>query len=84
MRPAVAAGSCFAHDLVFGQRKNPSGRPILNRSAHAGTNFRDLALDIQLALDSRHEIGHFFLRTRMLQVVKRAAIGDGAHDGGEL
>ena len=54
-------------------------RAKLHRSAHAGLDHRDQASDLQPSLHQRNEVSGLELVVRILQVVERAAVGDGAH-----
>ena len=49
-----------------------------------GFDHRNQAADIQAALDLRHEALRFLLGARILQIVQRAAVGDGAHQRRQL
>src|SRR5262249_14043647 len=55
VRAAIATCAGLAHDRIVRERENPAGRAEFDRAAHAGLDIRDLALDLEAALDPRGE-----------------------------
>ena len=74
----VGAGSGLAQNfLLFEIYSQAAGGAEMNGAFHAIGNFRNQRGDIETALHYRLKIGDLFGRRGMLQVVERAAVGDG-------
>src|SRR4249920_3342294 len=80
--PAIAgararAGSRLAEDLFLGEVvTNAACCSVLNCPGHAVGDFRNDGSNIEMALDARLEIGDLFRSIRVLDVIKRAPVGD--------
>src|SRR5882762_5613286 len=81
----VIAGSGFAerHFVAIAIETALAGA-VENRGEHAFTNFRKNRGDIQIALDTRREILNLFGGSRILQIIKCAAICERSSQGSQL
>src|ERR1035437_9599687 len=85
--PAEAGAICRAGSRLAKHRQlvevglQPASGAILHRSGHAVLQVGNVAGDVQRALDLWFKAGGLFRSGRMLQVVKRSAVGQRGHKG---
>src|ERR1035437_509336 len=88
--PAEAGAICRAGSRLAKHRQlvevglQPAGGAILHRSRHAVLQLGNVAGDVQRTLDLWFKAGGLFRSGRMLQVVKRSAVGQRGHKGTQL
>src|SRR6266404_5852193 len=84
-RAILGACAGLAQNLLFAEvQAQAAGRSVLYRSGHALGDLRDQRADLQLAFNPGFIADDFINRRWMLQVVKRAAIGDGRYQRAQL
>ena len=56
-----------------------AGSSVLDRAGHAVLQVREVLGDFQGALDHWLELGGFFRRIRVLEIVEGSTVGDGGY-----
>src|ERR1041385_33118 len=79
------AGAGLAQDLLFTKvETQAAGGAVLNGAHHALGDLRNQRADFKLALDARLKVDDIVCRERVLEVIERAAVGDGGDQRAEL
>src|SRR5690348_14663854 len=84
-RAVFGAGAGLAQNLLFTKvQAEASSGAITHCAGHAFSNFRDERTNIKLALYARLKADDLINRRGMLEVIKRASVGDGGNQRAEL
>ena len=73
----VGAGAGLAQDRLVRIVGGAASGAVVGDRFHAALEIGDPGAELELPLDSRHQVGRFVLSAGILQVVERAAVGDG-------
>src|SRR5207302_9891679 len=83
-RVVVASARLPERHLVSAPVETGFAGPIKHRGEQALADFRQYRTNVQFPLHARREILNLFLAVRILQIIKRSAIGEGSRERGKL